>query len=369
MKRLLALLVTACLLTMLLPIYASAAFKDDSSIQHKEAVQALTGKGIITGFEDNTFQPKGTLTRTQACAILARNDLGNISLNGTADFRDVSKSYWGTGYIAYCVEKGYAAGYGDGTFGPEDMLTGVQWSKMVLTQMGYDAVAEGMIGSQWDSAVTRLATKEDLFNGLRDFDGSAPISRDDACQILFNGMNAGSASASAPTPSKTSAYDFLVSQAKEKGTFGEDSYTYFFAESSETGFISFVDYEPATDTLLLSQIWFSDSNSNYHTYLQIEIPSNLKSPYTIGIVITDPGGGEATAIGTMPASTWTPDKASVDLTIRYSDDYGFDVDEIPMMTNLDILALLGAAAVDLLQPAGYTLGDLGFDAMAKITIH
>ena len=188
-KRFLPLLLAFSLLAMLLPMSA-AAFTDDSSIQHKEAVRMLTEEGIITGFEDNSFRPGGTLTRTQACAILARNDLGAVKLEGTVPFWDVPEGYWGTGYIAYCVDMGYVVGYDENyeRFGPEDSLTGTQWSKMVLTTMGYDAQAEGMIGSQWATATTSLASAADLYDDLPGFNGSKPISRDNACRILYNAL-------------------------------------------------------------------------------------------------------------------------------------------------------------------------------------
>lgn len=188
-KRILPLLLAFSLLAMLLPMSA-AAFTDDSSIRHKEAVRMLTEEGIITGFEDNSFRPSGTLTRTQACAILARNDLGAVKMIGTVPFWDVPEGYWGTGYIAYCVDMGYVVGYDQNyeRFGPEDSLTGTQWSKMVLTTMGYDAQAEGMVGSQWATATTSLASAADLYDGLSDFNGSKPITRDNACQILYNAL-------------------------------------------------------------------------------------------------------------------------------------------------------------------------------------
>ena len=72
-KRFLPLLLVFCLVAMLLPMSA-AAFTDDSSIQHKEAVRMLTGEEIINGFPDGSFQPQGNATREQMAAIMARFD-------------------------------------------------------------------------------------------------------------------------------------------------------------------------------------------------------------------------------------------------------------------------------------------------------
>ena len=212
-KRILPLLLVLCLTASLLPMTASA-FTDDSSIQHKEAVRMLTEKGIITGFEDNSFRPNGTLTRAQACAILARNELkpGVRLVNGWVSFYDVPAGHWAINYIAYCFEKGYVAGYGDNSFGPEDKLTGTQWSKMVLTQMGYDAEAEGMVGSDWAISTSSLASTEDLYDNLSNFNGAKPITRDNACQILYNAISdPGSVTPVLPPENPTDGNDTLGS--------------------------------------------------------------------------------------------------------------------------------------------------------------
>lgn len=188
-KRILPLLLVLCLAASLLPMTASA-FTDDSSIQHKEAVRMLTGEEIINGFPDGSFRPNGTLTRAQACAILARYDLepGVRLVDGWVTFTDVPDGHWAINYIAYCFEKGFVAGYGNNKFGPEDSLTGTQWTKMVLTTMGYDAEANGMIGAQWATATTSLASAADLYDELSNFNGSKPVTRDNACQILYNAL-------------------------------------------------------------------------------------------------------------------------------------------------------------------------------------
>ena len=189
-KRILPLLLALCMLAMLLPMTVAAAFTDASSIQHKDAVEMLTGEGIITGFEDNSFRPNGTLTRAQACAILARYDLepGVSLVDGWVTYTDVPDNHWALNYIAYCTENGFVTGYGNNRFGPEDSLTGTQWSKMVLTTMGYDAQSEGMVGAQWAVATSSLASAENLYDGISNFNGNKPVTRDNACQILYNAM-------------------------------------------------------------------------------------------------------------------------------------------------------------------------------------
>ena len=187
-KRILTLLlVLALALSLMVPVSAvDLNYKDKDEITYKEAVAVLSREGIINGFEDGTFRPKETLTRAQASTILTKI-LGG-SPDGAADFSDVRPNAWYAGYVAYCAYNEIVAGLGDGTFNPEGKLTGTAWSKMLLTGLGYDAVESGMQGSGWATNVANLASVEQLYNGIADFDPSQPVTRDEACQIAYNAM-------------------------------------------------------------------------------------------------------------------------------------------------------------------------------------
>ncbi|MCC8156841.1 MAG: S-layer homology domain-containing protein, partial [Oscillospiraceae bacterium] len=49
--------------------------------QYKDAVEYCYYVGLLTGFEDGTFQPNGTVTRAQACAVVNRADYWRDALN------------------------------------------------------------------------------------------------------------------------------------------------------------------------------------------------------------------------------------------------------------------------------------------------
>ena len=150
------------------------------------AVKALVNHGVITGYPDNTFRPANTLTREEACAILCRL-LGVSNPTGSAPFSDTSGN-WAEGYIAYCYREGIVAGNGKGQFMPKDTLTGSAWAKMLLCAMGYDADEQGMTGSGWEFGVAKLASSRNLSQGISNFAITTPISRDEACQLAYNGF-------------------------------------------------------------------------------------------------------------------------------------------------------------------------------------
>ncbi|MCD7853595.1 MAG: S-layer homology domain-containing protein [Oscillospiraceae bacterium] len=49
--------------------------------QYKDAVEYCYYVGLLTGFEDGTFQPNGTVTRAQACAVVNRADYWRDAVN------------------------------------------------------------------------------------------------------------------------------------------------------------------------------------------------------------------------------------------------------------------------------------------------
>ena len=167
-KRLFALLLTAALLLSLwIPAAAvDLNYADKDEITSKEAVAVLSREGVITGFEDGTFRPKETLTREQACTILTKILGGRAE--GAPDFLDVSAASWSAPYIAYCSYNDIVAGVGDGNFNPKGKLTGYAWSKLLLTGLGYDAEASGMLGS---GTVTIAAPDKAGTYELRFYDG------------------------------------------------------------------------------------------------------------------------------------------------------------------------------------------------------
>ena len=61
------------------------------------------------------------------------------------------------GYISFCKNSGIISGYNDGTFRPTGTLTGFAFSKMLLGALGYDSDIEKFTGSGWTMNVANIA--------------------------------------------------------------------------------------------------------------------------------------------------------------------------------------------------------------------
>ena len=190
MKKLLA-LVLALVMSMSLVTISNAAFKDADSIDYKEAVDVMNAVGVFIGDEKGNFNAKENLTREQAAKIIAYLELGEKAadaLVGSATFTDVAATRWSAGFVSYCAQAGVVAGY-DGKFDPAGQLTALQFGKMLLVELGYDAKAAGMVGADWAINTSKLMAKAKLMDGI---DGSVNqvLTREKAAQMCLNALEA-----------------------------------------------------------------------------------------------------------------------------------------------------------------------------------
>ena len=191
MKKLLA-LVLALVMSMSLVTISNAAFKDADSIDYKEAVDVMNAVGVFVGDEKGNFNAKENLTREQAAKIIAYLELGSKAadaLVGGATFTDVASSRWSAGFVGYCAQAGIVSGVGDSKFDPAGQLTALQFGKMLLVELGYDAKAEGMVGTDWAINTSKLMAGTKLMDGIS---GSVNqvLTREKAAQMCLNALEA-----------------------------------------------------------------------------------------------------------------------------------------------------------------------------------
>ena len=191
MKKLLA-LVLALVMSMSLVTISNADFKDADKIDYTEAVDVMNAVGVFVGDEKGNFNAKENLTRAQAAKIISYLLLGNKTaegLAGSGKFTDVAKTSWAAGFVDYCAAVGVVNGVGNGQFNPNGSLTTLQFAKMLLVALGYDAKIEGFVGSDWSINVSAKANQVGLLNGL-DVGANATLTREQAAKMCLNTLKA-----------------------------------------------------------------------------------------------------------------------------------------------------------------------------------
>jgi uncharacterized lipoprotein YddW (UPF0748 family) len=93
-------------------------FPDIQGHWSQRFIEALTDRGIISGFPDGTFQPDRPLSRAQFAALIAKAfDQPKVWEN--QDFADVPSWHWAAPAIRETYESGFLSGYPNRQFRPD----------------------------------------------------------------------------------------------------------------------------------------------------------------------------------------------------------------------------------------------------------
>ena len=198
LKRVLSLGLAGTMLAGMMMVGAGAVngkdFTDQDEIKHSEAVNTLVTLNVIAGKDTGAYDPAGSLTRAEMAKLIVYTLNGGkepvLSTKAVPTYSDI-KGHWAEKYIEYCSNLGIIAGVGDGTFAPDATLTGAQAAKMLLVSMNYDAKVFGFTGIDWELSVNSEANKAKLYKDLGGMDPTQTITRDDAAQLMYNGILAG----------------------------------------------------------------------------------------------------------------------------------------------------------------------------------
>lgn len=187
-KKLLCLIMAACLLCPSLTVHAAPAFSDIPDPDTALAAGVLQSMGIVGGVGDGLYSPTTVLTRAQFCVFmihtLGMKDLVNAHTTKTL-FTDVKPGNWYTGYVNLAYDQGLLAGYGNGKFGPDDPVTYGQAATLLLRILGYTSTD---VGKVWPSDYVNYAHTLELDEGLS-LSADKGVTRGQAAILLYNTLN------------------------------------------------------------------------------------------------------------------------------------------------------------------------------------
>ena len=194
LKKVLSLVLALAMALSLMTVAFAADAKDYADygeVNYNEAVDVMTAVGVFDGM-NGSFNPDGTLTREQAAKIITYMLMGKSDADKLtttiAPYSDVSASRWSAGAIAYCTNEGIISGMGHNKFAPSDPVTGLQFAKMLLVALGYDAEIENLVGDSWAINTSKLAISVGLDDNMEEVSLSQPLTREQATLMAFNAM-------------------------------------------------------------------------------------------------------------------------------------------------------------------------------------
>ena len=186
LKKVLAMVLAfACTFTM----FAGAKVFEDvpAGSDYSEAITMLSDLGIIQGKDDGKYHPEDTITRAEACALIARMMTGDPNVSqyvGAQNFSDVVSGSWKDSAIGYCYINNIVIGVGNNKFEPDRAITDAEFITMVVRAMGYETpdMAQG-----YPYTYMSNAQAIGLMDGV-DMVANTDALRGEDAQVIYNAL-------------------------------------------------------------------------------------------------------------------------------------------------------------------------------------
>lgn len=127
----------------------------------------LSSKGVISGYDDNTFLPENTVTREEFTKMIVVA-AGLYKSNAECTFNDVAPSAWYYRYIASAYENEIISGVSDDTFGVGTNITRQDVAVIaarVIKRLGVNVSAGATTLTDIDSVTDYAKESVELLNG------------------------------------------------------------------------------------------------------------------------------------------------------------------------------------------------------------
>ncbi|NOU95154.1 hypothetical protein GC093_18265 [Paenibacillus sp. LMG 31456] len=185
-----AVLTFVLLFSMLMPAMAFGAtvvqLKDIADSYAQKEIQSLVDGGIISGYEDGSFQPTKAMSRAELAKIIVLSQGLKENAEKASAFTDVDKNSWYRGFVGALVESGITQGTSTTSFSPDAKVTREELVVFFVRALGLEEGAGKLAVdaklsdlkevSSWAQAHVSLAYKIGFVNGIENKDGTLKFS-------------------------------------------------------------------------------------------------------------------------------------------------------------------------------------------------
>lgn len=125
-------------------VFAEETAQEMGCETYENEIETLCRFGIL---DRDTFDPSSKVTRGDFIkTVMYLTGLEDVFAPQDTVFTDVTADDPRSGAIKSAYDMGVVNGYGDGTFGKDDKITGVQAVKIIVSLLGYDVYADAKGG-------------------------------------------------------------------------------------------------------------------------------------------------------------------------------------------------------------------------------
>ena len=194
MKKLLSAILTICLLLSCAAPAFAAAFPDleDRHAWAVPAIEYMMSKGIVNGYEDDTFRPDRTVTRAEFIKML--NVTFGLTATAAIPYTDVPADQWYAPYVKQAVAQGYLLNYGS-LLNPNGALSRQEAAALLVRYLDLDASKKAATSTFTDYSSIKTAYRDyvllaagaGIINGFEDdtFRPNDTLNRAQALTILY----------------------------------------------------------------------------------------------------------------------------------------------------------------------------------------
>ena len=99
-----------------------------------DAIESVAGQGIFTGDANGKFRPLEPVTRAEIASVIMRV-LKASPVQANVEFKDIKPGHWARNAIVVAQQKGIIKGYQDQTFRPDKPATRAEVATMILSML------------------------------------------------------------------------------------------------------------------------------------------------------------------------------------------------------------------------------------------
>ncbi len=128
----------------------------DSYGWSREAVELLSGAGIVSGTGGARYEPERAITRAELTSILLKA-MNLPAADGGASFTDVTGGEWYAACVAAAAKAGLVAGYEDGAFRPDRTITREEMVAVLVRALDLASPANAALSFSDESSISPWA--------------------------------------------------------------------------------------------------------------------------------------------------------------------------------------------------------------------